>query len=107
MTNDSDASLTIDEFCRLEHLSRFSFFRLRQRGLAPKVLCIPGTRILRITPEARHRWHAEMATLAEQDAAQLEQERRREQASRAGRIAARSPRHVCRRARNGAAEIKP
>lgn len=101
MTNEnSDASLTIDQFCKIENLSRYSFFRLRQRGLAPRLLHVPGTRILRVTPEARRQWHLRMEALEKEQAAALEQAQRVEQARRAGQASARSPLHVSRSRRD-------
>ena len=69
----------------------------RVLGRGPDVLHVPGTRIERITPEARQAWRERMAELAKSETAQLEAERRRAQAAEAGKLAAQSPNHVSRR----------
>jgi hypothetical protein len=98
--NDIDRrSQTTTEFCQSEHISKATFYDLRKRGLAPEVLEVPGTKIKRITSQARETWRARMAELAKAEATQLEAERRRELAAIAGRIAARSPKHISKRAR--------
>jgi hypothetical protein len=88
---------TVLEWCKARHLSRSTYHKLKNLGLGPKELEIPGTRIKRITPEADAEWEARMAELARGEAARLEAERRRELATIAGQIATESPRHVSRR----------
>jgi hypothetical protein len=88
---------TVLEWCKARHLSRSTYHKLKNFGLGPKELEIPGTRIKRITPEADAEWEARMAELAKSEAAQLEAERRRAQAAEAGKLAAQSPNHVSRR----------
>jgi hypothetical protein len=83
-------SETFAEFARAEG-------KLKKLGLGPDVLRVPGTRIERITPEARQAWRERMAELAKSETAQLEAERRRAQAAEAGKLAAQSPNHVSRR----------
>jgi hypothetical protein len=92
----TDSALTIAQFCRAEHLSKSSYYELRRRGLGPDELRLPGTKIIRITAEARAAWRERMAEFARSEAAQLEAERRRKMASVAGQVAARSPRHISR-----------
>jgi hypothetical protein len=98
-TDNQERSQTRGEFCDTERISLSSYFKLKARNLAPEETVVPGTKIIRIVPEARRAWHARMAELAKSEAAQLEAERRREQAVAAGRIAARSPLHASRRPR--------
>jgi hypothetical protein len=74
-----------------------TFYKLKKLGLGPDVLHVPGTRIERITPEARQAWRERMAELAKSETAQLQAERRRAQAAEAGKLAAQSPNHVSRR----------
>jgi hypothetical protein len=88
---------TVLEWCKARHLSRSTYHKLKNLGLGPKELEIPGTRIKRITPVADAEWEARMAELAKSETARLEAERRRELATIAGQIAAESPRHVSRR----------
>ncbi|WP_439370971.1 hypothetical protein [Bradyrhizobium sp. DASA03120] len=92
-----DSALTVSQFCRAESLSKSTYYSLRRRGLGPEERVVPGTRIIRITAEARTAWRERMAEFARSGAAQLEAERRRELASMAGQIAARSPKHFSRR----------
>jgi hypothetical protein len=40
----SERSKTIIEFCRIERLSKASYYNLRNRGLGPDELRLPGTR---------------------------------------------------------------
>jgi hypothetical protein len=94
---DNDRSLTIDGFCQLESISRASFFSLQRRGLAPETYCVPQTRIVRISAKARHEWRERMAELSKQEAGRLEEQRRRDQAIRAGKLAVESDRHVSKR----------
>src|SRR5437016_1380121 len=97
MEIDPKRSLSQDQFCWLENISRAKFYQLKKRGLAPTVTNIDG--LLRISPEAREEWHERMAEVARGEAARLEAERRREIAALAGRAAAQSPKHVSRQKR--------
>ena len=90
-------SETFAEFARAEGFSLSTFYKLKKLGLGPDVLHVPGTRIDRITPEARQAWRERMAELAKSETAQLEAERRRAQAAEAGKLAAQRPNHVSRR----------
>jgi hypothetical protein len=92
-----DSAQTISQFCRAESLSKSTYYALRRRGLGPEEQRVPGTKIIRISAEARAAWREQMAEFARTEAAQLETERRRKLASTAGQIAARSPRHISRR----------
>jgi predicted DNA-binding transcriptional regulator AlpA len=96
-SDETGRSLTIPEFCKLERLSKATFYNLKKRGLAPAVLAIPGSNIRRITAAARAEWYARMRELAGGEAAQLEHERRRELTATAGKLAAQSPNHMSRR----------
>lgn len=53
-------SLTIDEFCKSEKISRAHYFNLRDRGEAPREMRIG--RCVRISPEARAAWRRERET---------------------------------------------
>ena len=83
-------SLSQDQFCWLENISRSKYFELKKRGLGPDVTDIDG--LQRITPESREAWHERMAERAKGEAA-----RRRELAVIAGRAAAASPLHISKR----------
>ena len=99
MDDADQRSQTFTEFCQGERISKTTLYGLLRRGLGPEVLEVPGTKIKRITSQARETWRARMAELAKAEATQLEAERRRELAAIAGRIAARSPKHISKRAR--------
>lgn len=90
---------TIAAFCALERISPATYFAVRRKGLGPKERRIPGTRIVRITEEARLEWHRQISAREDELAADLE--RRRAQAAEAGRRSAASPHHVSRRRRRG------
>lgn len=92
---DDVRNLTIAEFCKVEHISKFSFYKMKKEGLAPQVLEIYN--IKRITPEARAKWHAMLMRRQQQKAGKLEAQRRVKLAQQAGRIAAASPRHQSKR----------
>jgi hypothetical protein len=85
---------TIKQFCRSHNISAASYYRLQALGLGPDVLHPPGTNIYRITPAAEAAWQERMAELARSEAAALEQARRVEQTSAAGRAAAASSAHI-------------
>jgi hypothetical protein len=53
-------SETFAEFARAEGFSLSTFYKLKKLGLGPDVLRVPGTRIERITPEARQAWRERM-----------------------------------------------
>jgi hypothetical protein len=97
-TSSDAPSQTIKQFCDSANISRATFFKTQRLGIGPKVMRVPGTRIVRVT-ETRNEWHERMAESAQQEAAKLEQQRRVEQARTAGYAAARSPLHISRRQR--------
>ena len=77
---DDDRSMTISEFCTAENISLSYYFKkLRGLGIGPEELRVPGTGIIRITPEARAEWHERMRELQGTREAKLETARRREQ----------------------------
>ncbi len=80
---------------RAKGFSISSGYKMKNAGLGPELLEVPGIRGGRVTPEADAAWEQRMAVAAKSQEAQLEAERRR-QAAEAGRIAAQSPRHVSR-----------
>ena len=52
---DADASLTINEFCKLERICRATYYNLHRAGLGPDEILVGSRR--RITAEARRLWH--------------------------------------------------
>jgi hypothetical protein len=95
--DDDRRSQTIKQFCATENISLASFYELSKRGLTPEVLEVPGTKIRRITPEARDAWRARMTELSHSKAAKLERARRRQVAVIAGQKSAASEKHVSKR----------
>ena len=79
---------------------------MKRLGHGPKETHIPGTSVIRITPEARREWHAYLAKLAEQEAAKFERQRRVEQATVAGKAAAKSERHISKRGKHPVARYR-
>jgi hypothetical protein len=96
---DQAHAKTPAEFRKAKKLSRSSWFKLKRLGLAPDTITVPGTRIQRITAEAEAAWDQKMIEAGKSEAALLEVERRRAQATEAGKIAALSAQHISRRAR--------
>jgi hypothetical protein len=105
-----DYPLTIDGFCKVEGMSRATFYKLKQLGLAPElteftIAPAPGVnhgrgmRFIRISSEAHQAWRKKMARLQQSKAAALENARRRVQAATAAKLAVASPAHVSRRPR--------
>jgi hypothetical protein len=92
---DPHRALTQKEFQYLERMSPSKYHGLKNKGLGPKETDIDG--MLRILPEDRQAWHERMAELAESETTKLEAERRREIATAAGRVAAKSPLHISKR----------
>jgi hypothetical protein len=100
MEIDNERSQTFREFCTAEHISPSTLYGMLKRGLGPDVLEVPGTKIKRITPQARIAWRERMAELAKSKSAELERTRRHALAVAAGQAAAASPLHVSKRARS-------
>jgi hypothetical protein len=94
-----EPSFSIAEFCRAEKLSETFYYKLRRMGLGPRETRFPGSNLVRISTRARRDWHVMVDKWTEENAAQLarEQELRVEQARRAGKVAAASELHYCRR----------
>jgi alkylated DNA nucleotide flippase Atl1 len=87
---DEQRSLTIAQFCALENISVYTYYKIRKMGYGPRELRVPGTEIARITPESRRKWHALMESREVQEQAKREFERRAAQSAQAGAIAAAS-----------------
>ena len=75
-THPDDASRTIDRFCELEAISRFSYYKMRRNGHGPEELHIPGTEVVRITKDAHDRWRERMQELAATKQGKIENARR-------------------------------
>lgn len=86
--NQDQASKTIQQFCELEGLSPSSYYKMRRDGYGPDEIRVPGTEIIRITPEAHRAWRERMAKLSQSQASDLERKRRASQRRAAGLISA-------------------
>jgi hypothetical protein len=84
MSNDADRS--IPAFCRRKGISHSTYYKMRAKGHAPRELRIPGSSIVRITPEAEADWEREMEKTPIS-------ERLIKRATKAGMLAVESPRH--------------
>jgi hypothetical protein len=91
---DDEPSKSIAEFCLRENMSKATFHLLARKGLGPKT--IREGAFVRVV-ESHKSWRDRMLWHSQQADAQREQQRRREQAVAAGKLAARSPLHVSKR----------
>jgi hypothetical protein len=71
-----------------------TYYKLRRLGLTPDELHVPGTNIRRITPKGDREWIARMGELTKTKEYEREAERRTALAKKAGKLAARSSKHV-------------
>ncbi len=101
---EAERSLTRAEFCKLENFSLSTYHKIQNLGCGPDEVRIPGLALVRITAEARRKWHEKMEKLTKADAANIEAQRRSTLASMAGRAAAASPLHYSKRKHK--AEVK-
>lgn len=99
ITIPDDHSVSIRQFCNLENISATTYHKMRARGLGPKEMRLPGSSIVRISPEARRDWHARLEQLAATDDVEQDRQQRIAKTSQAGRAGVASPAHHCRRAR--------
>jgi hypothetical protein len=91
---DLDHSYTRKELIDLERISMSAYLALLNRGLGPVEDHYPFTKIYRITERSRREWKHRMRRLAQEEGAKLVDQRRRDQAREAGKIAAQSPLHA-------------
>lgn len=94
-----ERSLSINEFCAAESISRATYFKMKTAGNGPKEMRLPNSAIVRISPEARKEWHRRLERLALSAVVAADSERRITKAKRAGKKGAASPAHHCRRVR--------
>jgi hypothetical protein len=95
---DEDRPLTRAEFCQLERMSRSTYFKIKKAGFGPAEIKFPQLTFVRITPAARRAWHQQMEEYEKSNDAKLEAARRTATATAAGKKAARSEKHVSKRA---------
>jgi hypothetical protein len=96
-----ERSLTIEQFCFLESIGKNSFYKMKKRGTAPEIYYVPvGTaRLPRISAQARRDWHRMLKELRLSEADGLLAQRKQQQTSQAGKLAAASPAHISNRRR--------
>jgi hypothetical protein len=97
-----EPSFTIDEFCAIERICRTKYNALREKGLAPDELRLPG-RTIRITAAARAAWHKKMLAWGKSPAAKREAKQRTAHAQTIGRLAVQSPKHNSKKRRRAKA----
>jgi hypothetical protein len=85
------------EFCKLEKISRTTYYKMQKSGFGPEEELLPGIRIVRITAASRARWHARLEQLRNEQSTVLERQRRVELAKRAASAAVASPLHHSKR----------
>jgi hypothetical protein len=93
-------SQTISEFCAAENIGNATYYKMKKAGIGPEETRIPGTKVVRISPQARAEWHARMRHRSRERDAYIEHLRR--QATEAARRSVASPHHVSRRKRGRA-----
>jgi hypothetical protein len=75
----ADAALTVSEFCKLNNISKFSYFKMRKLGQGPVEMRPAGMSLVRITPQAHEEWRKRMEQLATTKEVKLEAARRTQQ----------------------------
>jgi len=98
----SAVSYTVNGFCALHRISRWKFFQMRAEGIGPRELAVGRT--IRISAQANIDWVKAREGPSGTAARLLERERkaRAKAASKAGKVAGKSPKHHCRRGRQRA-----
>jgi hypothetical protein len=86
------------DFIREEKLTDHYYRKLKQQGLAPDELILPGTNLVWITPAAKARWRERLEAYLVSDEAKLaaarDAERRTAQARKAGKASVKSLKHI-------------
>ena len=62
MSDTDSHTYTINEFCRVEHISRSLLYQLWQQGRGPRYFFVGTHR--RITEQARQDWHRQLEAQA-------------------------------------------
>lgn len=73
----SERNLNQQQFLALEGISETTLKKMERDGWGPAWTTFPGTRIKRLTPEARAEWHLKIAEWQNSREAKLEAERRK------------------------------
>jgi hypothetical protein len=94
----AERALTIGEFCTVENISKATYYKMKRAGLGPAEthMPIPGMNVIRISADARRAWHAKLAAANSGKAIELARARKQAQRVAAGKLAAKSAKHVSR-----------
>jgi hypothetical protein len=88
----SEPSMTINDFCLVERISRATFFKMQAAGYGPETLRLPGLAIVRITARARREWQERVAALRNDAEIQKKRKENVEIGRRAGKLGGK-PKH--------------
>jgi hypothetical protein len=103
---ESERSLTINEFCARQHISRGKYFGLRKAGLGPVEMRL-GPATVRITAEAERAWQRARENPSGSELAEIKRGKAvlTVRGSRAGCLAAASPKHISNKRRRRKSEV--
>jgi hypothetical protein len=65
-----EESLTISEFCKLEKISKATYYAMQHKGTGPVETRHTNPDIIRISPQARSDWHERLQSLSDAPEAQ-------------------------------------
>jgi predicted DNA-binding transcriptional regulator AlpA len=88
---------SVPELCNRVGISQTTYYKNRAAGHGPREMRMPGSSIVRISPEARREWYAYLEQLAATEEVEQDRKQRIAKTSQAGRTGAASPAHHCRR----------
>src|SRR5262245_42383940 len=101
---EAEPSLSIPQFCAAEGISTtFYYCHVRPHGLVNEMR-LPGSKMVRISPEERKRYHERVEARAKEVEAKLERERHAAQSRRSAKISAEGPNHVSKQKKAAAAK---
>jgi hypothetical protein len=106
----TEPSETIDHFCKIERMSRATYYKLQRAKLGPRVteVVLPpepgikhgkGLHFIRISAQAHREWRAMIAQVRASEASGLEAARAHAQRVAAAKKSVASPKHISKRAR--------
>ena len=89
-----DRSLSIPEFCIAEGISKPLYHKMRNKGFGPDEMRVPGSSMVRVSPEARRRWHEKLEKFDKGPEGKKTRKWLAKRASAGGKAAVLSPLHV-------------
>jgi hypothetical protein len=97
---ESERSLTIKEFCKRHHISRGKYFDMRKAGIGPAEMRL-GRALVRISAESDLAWQHARQNPTGSELVELERSKTdlAARGSKAGSVAAASPKHISNRRR--------